>query len=699
MTNYDQLSQSEGTPPLCESTSPVEVDTDLPLSHHQDVSQTWLAYDRATNGPSFSVPSRLVKDVPEETQSIIVEDTLAEPHGSPMNRSQTIAQTKEQTGVKGEISTKSNVSLESSIWKSASSLSGLTVLEFILAAGHHSVFNFLDGKPVSLYSQIWINRLSNGAALIVRMCWTLAVGLAFQHTLWYSLQRRYIKIQSVDKLFDLRGNILGFLSFDCFRCAPVAMALATVTWLLAALPIVVPGTLSVKIHPHGVTQSLPCTVPIFGQGERESVVAENYVNGSVGEVSPQTQKIVSDVLLGNGIAPFPSPCGPTRPNCTYRIMFSGPGLDCEPYPNHVFSAQWLVTHSDSAASIPVQIRVNTSARPDGLPQNWISPGSPGFLQQQTFPIYASIENDNSTKFTTVWIQYLKNDSTYPIETRSVSDFEPVQVDQAWQTLACTLQNTTYFLNVEFENGVPAIETERSSSIAIDLTSFISENQAVQYLDPTVALWNGLSGSIFARFQNVSHETVMLGPFVKDTNIQLSNLVNVTVSHLGFLDSFIWSVRKNFATAIPELLTNITLSMIAANAPTYNTTCVSNWPEIVYQYKPEFLILTYGLGLLATLCCLATGLHALKHNRVAMACTFSEMVAATQNPALGQALADEGHMMAARKSARYLEQRVMYGALVTEVGSGEIEDTLEPGKDLGRAAFGFEGQVVRLKEGS
>lgn len=696
MTDYDQLSQSEGIPPLCESVSPVEMDTDLPLSHHQDVSQTWLAYDRATNGSSVSVPSQLVKDVPEETQSTIVENALARHHGQPMNGSQTIMQTKEQTGVKGDVSTKSNVSLESSIWKSASSLSGLTVLGLILAVGHHSVFEFLDGKPVSLYSQTWINRLSNGATLIVRMCWTLAVGLAFQHTLWYNFQRRYIKIQSVDKLLDLRSNILGFFSFDCFRCAPVAMALATVTWLLAALPIVVPGALSVKIDPDGFNQSLPCTVPVFGQGERESVVAENYILRSLGEPSPQVQKIVNDVLLGNGIAPFSSPCGP---NCTYQYVFSGPGLDCEPYPNYVISAQWLVTHSDSP-STPVQIRLNTSARLDGLPHNWISPGSPDFLEQKTFPIYAGTGfYNNSTKFGTMWIQYLKNDSTNPIEIRLASGFEPAQVDQAWQTLACTLQNTTYSLDTEFENGVSAIDVTKISSTPMDLINFISENQAVQYLDPAATLFSGLTGSIFARFQKVSHETVMVGPFVNATRIQLSSLVNVTVSHLGFLDSFIWSVRSSFMTAIPELLTNITLSMIAANAPTYNTTCLSTRTEIVYQYKPDFLILTYGLGLLATLCCLATGLHALQHNGVAKACTFSEIVAATQNPALGQALADEGHAMAARKSAIFLEQRVMYGELITEVGSGEVEDTLKPEKGLGTAAFGFEGQVTRLKKRS
>ena len=65
-------------------------------------------------------------------------------------------------------------------------------------------------------------------------------------------------------------------------------------------------------------------------------------------------------------------------------------------------------------------------------------------------------------------------------------------------------------------------------------------------------------------------------------------------------------------------------------------------------------------------------------------TFSEIVAATQNPALGQALANEGYSTAARKSAGYLEQRIMYGELVEEGGN---EDRSGLSKGERRAAFG------------
>ena len=133
-----------------------------------------------------------------------------------MDRSDKSAGLEEHTGVKVELKSKSNTSPQSSIRKPILLLSSLVMLGLVLAVGHHSAFEFLNSKPVSAYSQIWINRLSNGNALIVRMCWTLVVGLAFQHTLWQSFRQHYFKIRSIDKLLDLRSNLLGFLSVECF---------------------------------------------------------------------------------------------------------------------------------------------------------------------------------------------------------------------------------------------------------------------------------------------------------------------------------------------------------------------------------------------------------------------------------------------------------------------------------------------------
>lgn len=96
----------------------------------------------------------------------------------------------------------------------------------------------------------------------------------------------------------------------------------------------------------------------------------------------------------------------------------------------------------------------------------------------------------------------------------------------------------------------------------------------------------------------------------------------------------------------------------------------------------------AFGLLTTLFSLAAGLYALQDNGVTMDSTFSEIVAATKNAALGQVLADEGHSVATRKLAKYLEQRIMYRDLLEE--DGDDEDTFRSPKGGRGAAFGFQG---------
>ena len=77
------------------------------------------------------------------------------------DRSHKPMESEEHTGVEVELKPKSNTSPQSSIRKPILLLSSIVVLGLVLAMSHHSAFAFLNSKPVSTYSQIWINRLSN----------------------------------------------------------------------------------------------------------------------------------------------------------------------------------------------------------------------------------------------------------------------------------------------------------------------------------------------------------------------------------------------------------------------------------------------------------------------------------------------------------------------------------------------------------
>ena len=271
-------------------------------------------------------------------------------------------------------------------------------------------------------------------------------------------------------------------------------------------------------------------------------------------------------------------------------------------------------------------------------------------------------------------------------------FYPTQADQAWQTLACPFQNTTYSVDVS-QNWVSTIHANVVSSTPLSTighSEFPYHVQSAQYLNPTTALFETIVGSIYA--DTVSHS--ITGMLIRVVDVSFSNFANMTTTPGNFTENLIWSVTSNFTAAIPELLTNVTLNIMAMNRPTCNTTCNSTRTEIVYQYRSQYLLLTYGLGLLATLCCFAAGVYALRDSGVAMDTFFSEIVAATQNPTLKQALANEGYSTAAKESAAYLEQRIMYGELVEEDGN---EDRSGLSKGERRAAFGLQGQIAKMEK--
>lgn len=131
MSNCDQQPQSEGVPPLSGSVSPDRRDTYPPLSHGQDESQTWLAYDRAANCSPGSAPPEPVDCLAEETRSMVIEDTLPRHRGPSLNKFQTIMQMKERTRAKADTKTKSHLSPESPMRRSTSLLFGLVGFGFM----------------------------------------------------------------------------------------------------------------------------------------------------------------------------------------------------------------------------------------------------------------------------------------------------------------------------------------------------------------------------------------------------------------------------------------------------------------------------------------------------------------------------------------------------------------------------------------
>lgn len=99
-----------------------------------------------------------------------------------------------------------------------------------------------------------------------------------------------------------------------------------------------------------------------------------------------------------------------------------------------------------------------------------------------------------------------------------------------------------------------------------------------------------------------------------------------------------------------------------------------------------------LGFLEACCSLAFGTYALYDDGVTAGHTFSRILAATRNPAFDRAvLAEERNPSST--GGELLQRRVMYGELIAEEKS---EQSRIAPMGLRRKAFGFEGQVIKLR---
>lgn len=158
------------------------------LSYDHEATQTWLAYDMPAKFSLAWPPSQPSMNVREDTQPLVPKSVLDRDRGPSLGISQPLNPQRMQMRVEDSTKGTAYDFPDRSTWSSTFSLFGLLILGLVLAVGHHVVFTFLDGKPISSYSQTWVYRLSNGDALAVKMCWILVVGIAFRQILWYSFR-------------------------------------------------------------------------------------------------------------------------------------------------------------------------------------------------------------------------------------------------------------------------------------------------------------------------------------------------------------------------------------------------------------------------------------------------------------------------------------------------------------------------------
>lgn len=105
------------------------------------------------------------------------------------------------------------------------------VLGIALACTHHAYYSYLDGKQgTNNFQKQFSITLGSLLAFSVVSSFLAANCAAYPQYLWMSIRKKAFTLSTLDKIFALTSDPMGFISIEIFRHAPVVALLALFYW-------------------------------------------------------------------------------------------------------------------------------------------------------------------------------------------------------------------------------------------------------------------------------------------------------------------------------------------------------------------------------------------------------------------------------------------------------------------------------------
>lgn len=535
----------------------------------------------------------------------------------------------------------------------------LILLGLAFAIAHHCFNQSLHHKPVETFSQTWSRVLGQAAGFGLKSSCTLAIALACQQVLWYTMQRQAIRISTIDDMFTLLSNPLSFTP-SAIRRASVLASLAAISWIIPVAAILSAGTLTVSLYRTEAVST--CIVPTFPANASRMYSILQHTDGRVMGPNTIVKSIGSQVFTSGETRVYDSPCGQ---NCTYRQVFFGPALQCSSVGNYMNSTNDWDMRTFRFYDAESQVaRVVGGGGADGA-------------------IYQQLQNETQPPYSMSLSMRYRNTSV------------AINIFQAYTGILgfvnCTAYNATYDVSVIVTNGKVRFEP------------IITPNAPLfwVYIDSTMVNHQKSSGfSMQANYQSLVNTVfnqligdIIGGPTTQ--NIQTGSLV-VQTSLATVEDSRSssgdWLVTRDLVTGVPELLSNLTLSMISLNSTNETVTCTTSTEYQAYEYDPLLLLLPYSLALLAAV--VSTGVASWTFKKIGFRTggAFSQVLVTTRNITLDEMA--EGNSLSSVCNDSLRQQKLVFGTLISQ----HAEDGQQVG-EMGyvqHAAFGPATEIKRIK---
>ena len=461
-------------------------------------------------------------------------------------------------------------------WGQRFQLVAFLLLGLIFATVHHLLGNHLSGKPVSqavsygrwtLPSQSLVSALSNVLSQIVKWLLASTIGVAFVQYFW-RVTKSYRDWRKLDApLAAANGNPFTISAFPTWWRSPGLAFSALMMTSMIFIPIFVPGSIRV-VTARGLME--PCTVNFpkismaylattYANGTAKTLSVSpddgyGYDNGpSSGQPATQfkrggesqtayiattrTTALVNRIIVGGSYLPIPSPCGV----CAYQVNFTAPSLNCSSNINATY---------DFSTNLPPTYKSGT----------WI-------------PILNGTLGEEYT------LTVATRDGVAPHMNSPVA-------------VRCNAFRADYDVRVHHDNFSSYID-----AVNVTFGSRLSPSLGTEP-DPLGLALDGLVQAFVVAFNgSVIFDSQYDGFVGTPPSVAYSPMMHWAPSP-GNNSVLTWS---DLTIALPELMQNISLSLLSEQFPSKNQTYMAqtqaacSMTKLVYEYNSSRLLVIYAVA--------------------------------------------------------------------------------------------------------
>ncbi|KAB8296274.1 hypothetical protein EYC80_009048 [Monilinia laxa] len=193
------------------------------------------------------------------------------------------------------------------------------VFGLALAVTHHAYYSSLNGNQATTnFQKQFAVTLGNLIAFAIVSSFLAATCAAYPQYLWMSVRKKAFTLRTLDKMFALTSDPMGFINIEMYRHAPIVAVIALLYWAMSLAAILPPGTLIIVNGLLAKTSNV--SMPLI-DWSLVNAFQEDDVSTTPGTI---VINIGSKSAESSDIVPIRGPAQ----NSSYSIDITGPYVQC-----------------------------------------------------------------------------------------------------------------------------------------------------------------------------------------------------------------------------------------------------------------------------------------------------------------------------------------------------------------------------------